>query len=368
MAGELSSSPRHILGREEDIARLNDLLGQEAMRLVTLTGPGGVGKTRLAAEVARGLVGRGVRVAFVDLTPLASADLVLPTIAAALEVSPAIDQPIQQRLAQRLAAEPMLLMLDNFEHVLPAAGEIGELLAACPDLRVLATSREPLHLSWEQEYPVAPLPVPDLGANQSMDELSVNPAVALFLARARASEPHFVLHEESAASIAAICVRLDGLPLALELAAARARALPARAMLDRLDHVLDVIGEGPLDAPARHRTLRAAIGWSYELLEPELRRLFRALSVFAGGCDLAAVAAVMGEDAGESGALQACLSLVERNLLQMEQDPSGDPRFRMLETIRSYAAEQLRPRVSMTRRLRHTRPSIASWQESLPAK
>jgi predicted ATPase/DNA-binding CsgD family transcriptional regulator len=339
--GEIPSSPRHILGREEDIARLSGLLEQDTIRLVTLTGPGGVGKTRLALEVARGGAGQRVQVAFVDLTPLASAELVLPTIAAALEVTPAIDQPLRQRLAQRLAVEPMLLVLDNFEHVLSAADEVGALLAVCPGLRVLATSREPLHLSWEQEYPVAPLPVPDLETFRSMDELSANPAVALFVARARASEPSFAFHEESAASIAAICVRLDGLPLALELAAARARALPARAMLDRLDHVLDVVGEGPRDAPTRHRTLRAAIGWSYELLEPDLRRLFRGLSVFAGGCDLGAIAAVMGRDGDEPAALAACMALVERSLLQLDQDPGGDPRFRMLETIRSFAAEQL---------------------------
>lgn len=341
-AGEVPSSPRRILGREEDIARLSDLLDQDAIRLVTLTGPGGVGKTRLALEVARTVHGRRSRVAFVDLTPLASADLVLPTIAAALDVTPGIDQPLQQRVAQRLATEPMLLVLDNFEHVLPAASEVAELLAACPQLRVMVTSREPLHLSWEQEYPVAPLTVPDLEASQSMEELAANPAVALFVARARATDPAFALHEESAASVAAICVRLDGLPLALELAAARARALPARAMLDRLDHVLDVVGEGPRDAPARHRTLRAAIGWSYDLLEPDLRRLFRGLSVFAGGCDLGAIAAVMGGDTEEPAALAACMALVERSLLQLEEDPGGEPRFRMLETIRSFAAEELR--------------------------
>jgi predicted ATPase/DNA-binding CsgD family transcriptional regulator len=338
----LPARARSILGREADLSLIADLLEQQGVRLLTLTGPGGVGKTRLGVEAAWTVADRSPwSVAFVDLTPLASADLVLPTIAAALEVTPAIGQPLEQRLAQRLAAERMLLVLDNFEHVLSAAGEIGGLLAACPALCVMATSREPLRLTWEQEYPVAPLPVPDLQARPTVDELSTNPAVALFVARARASEPGFALHEESAANVAAICVRMDGLPLALELAAARARALPARAMLDRLDHVLDVVGAGPRDAPARHRTLRAAIGWSYDLLEPELSRLFRRLSVFAGGCDLAAVSAVMG-DRAEGDALAACETLVERNLLLMEAGPGGEPRFRMLETVRSFAAEQLR--------------------------
>lgn len=341
VAGNLPSWLAPLIGRQREITALQHLLGEEEVRLVTLTGPGGTGKTRLALAAA-GITERyrdGVW--FVDLAPIADPSLVASTIANTLGVRERGAAPVQDALREYLRARQVLLVLDNFEQVLEAAPLVVTLLTSCPHLQVLATSREPLRLRGEREYPVSPLPLAD--------------AVALFSERARAVQPEFTISGELEPVISAICARLDGLPLAIELAAARIRLLPPGAMLARLERRLQVVGSGPRDLPARQQTLRRTIDWSHDLLTPQEQKLFARLAVFVGGCTLEAAEVigswgdrVIGETRDpntptphEPITLDLVASLVGKSLLRQVEGADGEPRLMMLETINEYARERL---------------------------
>ena len=341
----LALQPTPLLGREEDIAAARQQLLAEGARLLTLAGPGGVGKTRLALAVADELRESYPHGAwFVDLAPLADPALVPAAIAHTLSVREAGARPLPAVLAAYLEERRLLLVLDNFEHLLPAATTVADLLASCPGLAVLVTSRERLRLRWERALTVPPLALPDLGRPLEVDALARVPAVALFVERARAVRPDFALTAENAAAVAALCARLDGLPLALELAAARASILAPAAILARLERRLPLLQRRAPDLPARHQALRAAIGWSYDLLPAEEQALFRRLGVFAGGWTLAAAEAVADAAALEIDALGGLAALAEKSLVYVAHhgDHADDgPRFAMLETIREYALEEL---------------------------
>jgi non-specific serine/threonine protein kinase len=335
-----------LVGREREVAAVCGLLSSgpsassgQAVRLVTLTGPGGVGKTRLAIDVA-GSVREAFRdgVAFVALASIAEPDLVVPTIAQTLDIREIADQPLELRLHAALRERQLLVVLDNFEHVTEAATAVAALLAACPAVSVLATSRTPLHISGEHEYPVPPLDLPDPARLPSLDRLARTDAVALFIQRAQAIKPDFALTDTNAAAVAAICARLDGLPLALELAAARVKVLSPTALLTRLSSRLGVLIGGPRDVPTRQQTIRDTIAWSYDLLDPPRQALFRQLSVFSGGWALAAAEAVC--DVGHA-TLDGLSALIDHSLVRQVEGPDGTARFEMLETLREFALERL---------------------------
>lgn len=303
------------------------------MRLATLTGAPGIGKTRLALEVAAALENR-LRdgVAFVDLAPIRDPALVMPAVLRSLAISDAPDRPILPRLTQALHGKELLLVLDNLEQVIAAGKEIGELLAACSGVRILATSREPLHLSWEREIPVPPLE----------DDHSAEPAaMTLFIERARAVVPEFMPRDDDLRIIGEICMRLDGLPLAIEMAAVRIKAMPPREILNRLTHRFTLLTvQGPM-VPDRHRTLHAAIAWSYDLLTPPEQRVFRTLGVFRSGFTFESAGATCGAD-GSSDVLPAILALVDKSLVHRDIPAAdGTARFRLLESLREFALEAL---------------------------
>lgn len=332
-----------LVGREDELRRLLDVVSSSADRLVTLTGPGGVGKTRLATEVllrAAGSFPDGT--AFVDLAAVREPALVLPRVAAALGVAEGFQAAgdLVDRVAAHLAGRRVLAVLDNLEQVLGAAPVIADLLARAPGLSLLATSRAPLRVRAEREVPVAPLPLPESDAHASV---AGSPAVAMFLDRASAAGARVDITPESAPTLAAIARRLDGLPLALELAAAGSRVLSPTALLARLDRrgPDPGLGAGPRDLPDRQRTMTAALDWSVDLLEPEEADLLARLSVFSGGFSLDSVEAVVGAAGGEGLAddvLPALASLVEQSLVVPVASPDGVPRFRLLEPVRQYAA------------------------------
>jgi predicted ATPase len=313
----------------------------DSSRIVTLTGPGGIGKTRVAIAVGHRLVGSFPDgVVFVDLAPLRDPVLVLPTIAAAVGVREGDGRPIRDALVDALRSRRLLLIVDNVEQVADATPEISHLVAACASLRVLATSREPLRLTGEAEYPLAPLPLPE--DTSAIERLRDNPSVALFVQRARQARPGFDLTPENAATIAAVCGRLDGLPLAIELAAARSRVLTPQALLARLDDPLRFLTGGARDLPDRQRTMRDTIQWSYDLLTPEEQCLFQRLSVFVGGWTVESAGAVVNAD-GDLGidALDGLASLVEKSLAVQREQPGGEVRFDMLGTLREFGSERL---------------------------
>ena len=337
--GSLPTPLSSFVGREREVAEVRHLLA--ANRLVTLLGPGGIGKTRLAIEAATGIVGNFADgIVFVALASVRDPGLVISAVARALGIQDVGSRALVDRLRSRLRAADLLLLLDNFEHVLSAADAIGSLLADCSRLRVLVTSRAPLRLSGECEVPVQPLALPETHTLLPPEELGKYEAVWLFIERGSKVRPQLTLTGHHAAAVAEICARLDGLPLAIELAAARLRVLSPQGLLERLGHALPLLVGGPRDMPARQQTLAATIGWSYDLLDPAEQRLFRRISVFVGGFTLDAAEAVCGDADLGLAVLDGLESLLAKSLLGRHEEERATPRFRMLETIREYALEQ----------------------------
>ncbi len=335
--------PTLLIGREQDVAAACTFLQHPNVRLLTLTGTAGVGKTRLALQVATDLIDDFTDgVCFVSLAPISDPDLVIPTIAHLFGLTETGNQPLLDLLQAYLQNKHLLLLLDNFEQVITAAPHIADLLEGCPDLKVLVTSREVLHLRAEHQFLVPPLTLPNLQQLPDMEALSQYAAVALFIERAQAVKPNFRVTKANAPMIAEICTRLDGLPLAIELAAARVKLLSPQALLARLEHRLEVLTGGARDLPERQQTLRKTIKWSYDLLSAEEQRLFRRLAVFVGGCTLEAAEAVssaIGD--GMTNMLDAITSFIDKSLIRQGEQEGGEPRLVLLEMIREYTSECL---------------------------
>jgi predicted ATPase/DNA-binding SARP family transcriptional activator len=344
----LPASPTPLVGRQAELAALGALLGDPQVRLLTLTGPGGSGKTRLAMHVAQEYVGQFPDgVVFIPLASLRDPARLLDVVAQACDLHGRGQPSLMDTLRTALAGRRVLVVLDNVEHLLPAAPLLADLLTALPDLRLLVTGRSRLHLSGEHVFPVPPLKLPDLARLPSLETLASIPSVALLLARTRALSPGFQLTEANAADLATLCVRLDGLPLAIELAAARLKLLSPAALLRRLEHRLTMLDNGPRDLPDRQRTLWATIDWSYQLLDRAVQCLFEQLAVFAGGWTLAAAEEVCALDNRPHSVLHALETLLDTSLVVVETGEGGEPRFAMLETIRTYGLERLQERGEM---------------------
>jgi len=332
-----------LVGRQQEVEAVCALLRHPEVRLVTLTGTGGVGKTRLGLAVGTNLLDDFADgVCFVPLAPMSDADLVIPTIAQALGIKEAGERTFADLLHAHVRDKRLLLLLDNFEQVLAAAASLSALLADCPQLKLLVTSRAVLHLHGEHEFPVPPLALPDLAHLPESETLAAYAAVTLFLHCAQAASPGFQATPANIRAIAEICVRLDGLPLAIELAAARVKLLPPQALLTRLEHRLQVLTSGARDAPVRQQTLRNMLAWSYHLLDAQEQQLFRRLSVFARGCTLEAVEGLytaLGEMPAD--VLDGVASLIDKSLLRPSEQEGEEPRLLMLATIREYGLEVL---------------------------
>jgi predicted ATPase/DNA-binding XRE family transcriptional regulator len=359
---QLPIPPTPIVGRGPDLARASQLLDPHAAtaRLVTLLGPAGVGKTRLALAIAAEVgLSYGDRAVFVDLAPVHDARLVAAAVAQSLGLQEIGGRSARELVLDYLAGRQLLLVLDNFEHLLGAASLVAELLAQCAEIRVLVTSRAALRLRAEHRVTVAPLALAE--ATHSFEDIAAAPAVQLFVQRAQALLPEFELTESNAADVARICSHLDGLPLAIELAAARVGLLPPGTLLRRFERRLTCLTSGAADLPERQRTLRNALAWSFGLLTPDEQAVFARLSVFVGGCTVEAAEAVCALD-GPIDVLESVSSLIDNSMVRLEDGP--EPRIRLLETVREYAAEQLNQRhEQLAARSRHAAYFLA-WAEA----
>ena len=354
-----------FLGRRLEIAEASQLLMDG--RLLTLTGPGGTGKTRLSLQLAADAADRYADgIYFVPLGAISQWDLVVPTIAQAMGLVDPGTQALD-RLVDHIGSKCVLLVLDNFEQVTDAAPQIAELLARAPKVSILATSRSPLRVYGEREFPVPPLRVPDPRHLPDFEQLSAYESVALFIERAMAVRPDFAVSSANAPAVAEICVRLDGLPLAIELAAARVRVLTPQAIMDRLGDRLNLLSGGSRDLPERQQTLRGAIAWSHDLLDDTDQRVFARFAVFAGGARLDAIETVVFDADDATDPLDAIASLVDKSLIRQESEPGGESRFRMLSTIREYAMQKLGERGETEElRERHGAWVVSLTEESAP--
>jgi predicted ATPase len=335
--------PTKLIGREQELAAIRRRLLHDGARLLTLIGPPGIGKTCLGLRAATDLCESFEDGAcFVELAPIRDPTLVATAIAQVLGIKETSNQPLMPTLKAYLHNRQLLLLLDNFEHLLSAVPLVTELLAVCPWLHVLVTSRAALRVRNERLFPVPALALPKHTERLDVATIGQSPAVTLFVARAQAVQPEFVLTQANAATVAEICQRLDGLPLAIELAAARIKLFSPEALLTRLERRLKLLTTGARDIPLRQQTLRNTIDWSYQLLDPAEQRLFARMGVFVGGCTLAAAEAV-GTAASDLGsdAQDGLAALVDQSLVRQDAGLDGEPRFTMLETIREYALEQL---------------------------
>ena len=362
-ARESRPSPRNLpvqrtafIGREREEDALHQLLSRADVHLVTLTGPGGIGKTRLALQVAGKMADQFPGgLCFVGLAAICERDLIASAIVQVVGVRETGNKVPEDALMEYLGAlsQPMLLLLDNFEHLVAAAPIVAQMLTACPKLKVVVTSQAPLHIYGEHEYPVPPLELPDPNALPDLERLSRLPAITLFVERAQAVKHQFALTKENAVAVATICARLDGLPLAIELAAARIKLLPPSAILARLESRLNLLTGGARDLPTRQQALRNTVEWSYSILNSAEQTLFRRLAVFAGGCTLESVEAVC-DTKGDLGVdvFEGMASLVDKSLVQQVEQVDKETRFTMLATIREYALERLAESgdISATRR------------------
>ncbi len=339
----LPAQPNSFIGRSQELAATLSLLRRPGVRLLTLTGPPGIGKTRLALQLATTLIGDfSDGVFLVSLAAIADPALVIPTIVKAMRVHEEARRPLLESLNAYLQDRQILLFLDNFEQVAAAAPSVSELLRAAPQLKIICTSQLVLHLYGEHDFQVPPLALPNIEEPYRVEGLAQYEAVRLFTERAQAARPDFAITPENALVVADICRRLDGLPLAIELAAARIKLLNPQAVLARLQSRLGLLSSGARDLPVRQQTLRGAIEWSYELLADEEKKLFRRLSVFVGGCTLDAAEIVCNAEGDlEIDILEGLAALLDKSLLRQEEALSGKPRYRMLETIREYALEKL---------------------------
>ena len=330
-----------FIGRERELAEITSMLKASDYRLLTLTGPGGVGKTRLALQIAaRMREDYPDGIYLVDLAPVSDPNLVSSRIIQILGIKETLICTPLEDIKEQLRSQKCLLVLDNFEQVISAAVLVSELISSLPNLHVLVTSREALRIYGEREYPVPPLILPDPTFNKTYSELSSNESITFFTQRATASNPGFRLNEDNIEKVAEICIRLDGLPLAIELAAARIKFFSPKYLLNLLNDSLTTLTLGPRDISSRHQTLRAALDWSYKLLTEEEKILFSRLSIFQGGRTLEAVEVVCGQ--GLSGnVLNVIESLYNKNLITQKEGANGEPRFIFLETVHQYARECL---------------------------
>jgi predicted ATPase/class 3 adenylate cyclase len=364
----LPFQPTSLVGREPEVAEISALLKQPEKRLLTLLGPGGIGKTRLAIAVATQMRSFFIGgTCFVGLAALSDPQLVVPTIARELGLKESGNRPLLEQVQAFVGEQPFLLVLDNFEQIVAAAEVLEELLADCPGLSILVTSRAVLHLSAEQVVPVTPLSLPSLSTSDDMDTAE-SAAVTLFVQRARTILPSFQLAPTNARAIAEVCVRLDGLPLAIELAAARVKLLPPQTLLARLSQRLHLLTGGPRSLPVRQQTLRSTIQWSYDLLGPKEQALFHLLSVFVNGWTLEAAEA-LSQETGQADldVLNSLAALLDNSLIQASEERAEEPRFLMLQTVREFGLERLTASGELERvRVAHAHYFLALAKQAEP--